>query len=122
MVAVTWNPTRFNFLRWAYNNWSEILPVVLLFGLIMLVGWIVFVRATMRSLGIFGLILAAGIAGALFWVLLFYGLIGREDGLLIKWVALILVSAILTAGMSWSHLRRRWSGQADIDDVDDVGD
>lgn len=122
MVAVTWNPTRFNFLRWAYNNWSEILPVVLSFGLIMLVGWIVFVRATMRSLGIFGLILAAGIAGALFWVLLFYGLIDREDGLLIKWVALILVSAILTAGMSWSHLRRRWSGQADIDDVDDVGD
>lgn len=122
MVAVTWNPTRFNYLQWAYNNWAEILPVVLLFGLIMLVAWIVFVRATMRSLGIVGLILAAGIAGTLFWVLLFYGLIDRADGLLIKWTALVLVAAILTAGMSWSHLRRRWSGQADIDDVDDVGD
>jgi hypothetical protein len=34
------------------------------------------------------------------------------------WVLMTLFAAILTAGMSWSHLRRRWSGQVDIDDVD----
>ncbi len=121
MVALTWNPTPYNYVRWAMNQWSEMMPVVLLFGLIMLVAWVVFVRATMRSLGPVGLFLAGGIAGALFWVLWFYGLIGQGDGALIKWVAMILIAAILTAGMSWSHLRRRWSGQADIDDVDDVG-
>lgn len=120
MVALTWNPTPYSYSRWAYNQWQNMLPVVLLFGLIMLVAWIVFVRATMRSLGTMGIVLACCIAGALFWVLWFYGLIGTGDGLLIKWTAIILIAAILTAGMAWSHLRRRWSGQADIDDVDEV--
>jgi hypothetical protein len=35
------------------------------------------------------------------------------------WVILVLLAAILGAGMSWSHLRRRWAGQADVDDIDD---
>ncbi len=121
MVAVTWNPTPYNYVNWAMNQWQNMTPVVILFGLILLVGWIVFVRATMRSLGPVGIVLACGIAGALFWVLWFYGLIGQGDANLIKWTAMLLIAAILTAGMSWSHLRRRWSGQADIDDVDDVG-
>jgi hypothetical protein len=30
-----------------------------------------------------------------------------------------LLAAILAAGMSWSHLRRSWAGQADVDDVDE---
>jgi hypothetical protein len=29
-----------------------------------------------------------------------------------------LFSAILAAGMSWAHLRNRWSGQATVDEVD----
>ena len=121
MVAVTWNPTPYSYARWAYNNWESMLPVVLLIGLVLLVGWIVFVRATMRSLGMIGLVLACGIAGTLFWVLWFYGLVGQGDSTLIQWVAMLLLASVLTAGMSWSHLRRRWAGQADIDDVDDVG-
>jgi len=121
MVAVTWNPTPFSYTRWAMNQWDNMIPVVLLFGLIILVGWIVFVRATMRSLGPVGLFLACAIAGSLFWVLWFYDLIGPGNRTLIQWIAMLLIAAILTAGMSWSHLRRRWSGQADIDDVDDVG-
>jgi hypothetical protein len=121
MVALTWNPTPYNYVRWAINNWADLKPVVFLFGLIMLVAWIVYVRATMRSLGTLGIILACAIAGGLFWVMWFYGLVGQGENTLIKWVAMILIALIFTAGMSWSHLRRRWTGQVDIDDVDDVG-
>jgi Family of unknown function (DUF6524) len=30
-----------------------------------------------------------------------------------------VVATILAIGMSWSHVRRRLSGQADVDDVDE---
>jgi hypothetical protein len=52
--------------------------------------------------------------------MVFYGFINLTNTSALGWVLLALLAAILTAGMSWSHLRRRWSGQADIDDVDEV--
>jgi hypothetical protein len=53
------------------------------------------------------------------WALFQYNLVQRESTTLISWIVLILFSAILAAGMSWAHLRARWSGQATVDDVDD---
>ena len=34
-------------------------------------------------------------------------------------VALLLLSLILGVGMSWAHLRRMFSGQLSVDDVED---
>jgi len=34
-------------------------------------------------------------------------------------VILILISSILAVGISWSHIRRKISGQVDADDVDE---
>ena len=31
---------------------------------------------------------------------------------------LLVLALILAVGMSWSHLYRRWSGQATVDEVD----
>ena len=39
-------------------------------------------------------------------------------GPLVAFSGLVLLSVILAAGMSWAHLRNRWSGQATVDDVD----
>jgi hypothetical protein len=30
-----------------------------------------------------------------------------------------MLAAIMATGMSWSHIRRRMSGQLDVDDVDE---
>jgi hypothetical protein len=35
------------------------------------------------------------------------------------WIGLVMVATILAIGMSWSHVRRRLTGQADVDDVDE---
>ena len=119
LVCLTWNPTRFNYVRWAMANWSELAPVVFFVGLILLIAFVIFLRATARSLGAVGIILALGVAGSILWLLFFYELISLTDSTALSWVGLILFSMILAAGMSWSHLRRRWSGQADMDDVDE---
>ncbi|MFT6903616.1 MAG: Golgi nucleoside diphosphatase [Oleiphilaceae bacterium] len=33
------------------------------------------------------------------------------------WVIKVFIAAILCIGMSWSHIRRRMSGQADVNDI-----
>jgi len=119
LVCLTWNPSPFNYSHWAFNNWAELAPYVLFSGLVMLIGWFVFLRATARSLGPIGLILAVAVAGSILWIIIDFGLIDPTNSKTLAWVLLTLFAAVLTAGMSWSHLRRRWSGQVDIDDVED---
>lgn len=119
LVLITWNPIDFNYLDWARTNWSEQSPVVFLLGIVLLIAWVVFLRATLRSLGPIGITLAVSLAGGIFWLLLDFGLVDLANGTAIAWILLVLLAAVLAAGMSWSHLRRRWAGQADVDDLDD---
>jgi hypothetical protein len=118
LVCLTWNPTRFNFVEWAMAQWQNMAPVVALTGLVLLMGWIFFLRTTARSLGMLGLVLCVALAATVLWTLFYYNLVSGESTTLISWIVLVLFSAILAAGMSWAHLRNRWSGQATVDEVD----
>jgi hypothetical protein len=119
LVSLTWNPTRFNYYEWAFAQWSQFAPLVVFIGLVLLIAWIVFLRATARSLGVVGIILATALAGSVLWILFYYDFVDTASGDLLGWIVLALFAAILAAGMSWSHLRRGWAGQADVDDVDE---
>ena len=59
------------------------------------------------------------IVAATIWVLDDYGLLTLDDTSKLVWLALGALSLVLGIGLSWSHVRRRLTGQADIDDVDD---
>ena len=118
LVTLTWNPTQYNYILWALNNWQEMTPFVLFSGLVLTVTWVVFIRAGARSLGFIGSTLAVALAGSILWMVIDFGLLDPANTTTLTWVLQTLFAAILTAGMSWSHLRRRWSGQLDIDDVD----
>ena len=124
LVVLTWNPTRFNYVAWALAQWdpeqrSNLWPLVAFSGLIMLAGWVFFLRTTARSLGVIGIGLCVAVAATVLWALFQYNVVGRESTTLISWIVMILFSAILAVGMSWAHLRAKWSGQATVDDVDD---
>ena len=118
LVVVTWNPTRFNYVEWARVQWDGLAPLVLFVGLVLLMGWIFFVRTAAHSLGALGLILCLALAGTVLWTLFYFDLVSGESTTLLSWIVLALFSAILAAGMSWAHLRARWSGQATVDEVD----
>lgn len=119
LVCLTWNPTRFNYVAWAMAQWQNLAPLVAFTGLVLLMGWIFFLRTTARSLGVLGLVLCVALAATVLWTLFYYNLVSSESTTLISWIVLVLFSAILAAGMSWAHLRNRWSGQATVDEVDD---
>jgi hypothetical protein len=118
LVALTWNPTRYNFVEWAMANWQSMAPLVAFAGLVMLMGWIFFLRTTAKSLGVVGIVLSTSLAAVFLWILFYYDLVNTESTKLLSWIVLVLFAAILAAGMSWAHLRARWSGQATVDEVD----
>ncbi|MDH3507168.1 MAG: DUF6524 family protein [Gammaproteobacteria bacterium] len=121
LVLATWNPIDLNYIDLARQHWAEQAAVVFFFGIVLIICWVVFLRATLRSLGPVGITLAVAMAGAILWLLLDFNLVDLSNRTAMEWILLVLLSAILCAGMSWSHLRRRWAGQADVDDIDEEG-
>lgn len=119
LVLATFNPTEFSYVRWARDSFDTSTPLVLLVGLLLFVGYVVFVRATLRSMGPFGISLVIALAGALLWLLVDNGLLSVDDVDTMTWIGLICLGLILGLGMSWSHVRRMLSGQYDTDDVDE---
>ena len=123
MVGVTWNPTRYNYVRWAYAQVSagsdrqHTLPLVAFVGVVLLIAWIFYIRTTARTLGTIGVVLAAGLCATIYWVLAVYGVVGTENPGVLQWLALFLFAVILAMGMSWSHVRRIWAGQTDVERV-----
>jgi hypothetical protein len=118
LLAATYNPTQWNFVRWAIGNYQNMLSVTVLVGLILAIGYIIFLRATLRSIGMFGMLLVLAIAGTLLWVLFDQGFINLTNPTINTWLGIIMMSLVLAIGLSWSIVRRKISGQADVDDVD----
>lgn len=118
LLAATYNPTQWNFIRWAESNWSSQMPLALLLGLLLGVGYLVYVGATLRSIGAFGIVLVAAIVGALVWVLIDYGVLTLQNPQLNLWLGLFALSVVLGIGLSWSIIRQRLSGQATVDEVE----
>lgn len=119
LLAATYNPTQWSYFRWVMSEGADNLSIAVLCGLVLLVGYIIYLRATFRSIGAFGMGLVMAVAGALLWVVYDLGWMSFEDPTFNTWIGLFVLSFILGIGLSWSHVRRRLSGQADMDDVAD---
>lgn len=119
LVFGTYNPTDYSYLSWVLAEGTEFGPIVALVGVILLIAWIVFLRATFLSLGWLGICLGAALFACVLWLLVDVGLLSLESTSAITWLVLLVLSLILATGMSWSHIRRRLTGQFDVDDIED---
>ncbi|MDJ0956655.1 MAG: DUF6524 family protein [Arenicellales bacterium] len=117
LVFATYNPS-----GWSYYHWvsqSEGFDVyIALGGVVLLIGWAIFLRATTRSLGAFGTLLAILFFGLLIWAVIDLFDIPSDDLNLLIYLFLIGLAGVLSAGISWSHIRRRMTGQLDVDEAD----
>jgi hypothetical protein len=104
LVLATWNPVDFNYIDLARQYWADQAAVVFFFGIVLIICWVVFLRATIRSLGPVGITLAVAMAAAILWLLLDFNLVELSNRTAMEWILLVLLAAILCAGMSWSHL------------------
>ncbi|SIT81899.1 hypothetical protein SAMN05421665_1351 [Yoonia rosea] len=119
LLVATYNPTQWNYVRWSMANYETQLSLTVLFGLILFVGYIIYLRATLRSIGIFGMLLILAVVGTILWVLFDQGVISLDNPSVNTWIGIFALSIVLAVGLSWSIVRRKLSGQADVDDIDE---
>ena len=118
LVFSTYNPDGFSYYHWGILKFQEMMPLKVFAGVVLIIGWTIFIRATIHSLGAFGLFLVVALVASLLWVVVDQGWIALDSLRVLSYVILVLASVVLTTGMSWSHIRRRLSGQYDVDDTD----
>lgn len=119
LVFCTYNPEGYSFVHWAGNTGQGPLALKIFVGIVLVIGWTIFIRATLGSLGGFGMLLVVALFASLLWLLTEWGVIPRGSFDVVAYMVLFVISALLAVGMTWSHIRRRLSGQFDIDDVED---
>ena len=119
LVFATYNPSGYSWYHWLTGAERMLDPLLIFAGVVLLIGWVIYLRATLRSLGEIGTLLAVAFFGVLTWVLVDYGLLSLENPTAFTWVLLAMLAAIMATGMSWSHIRRRMSGQMDVDEVEE---
>ena len=115
----TYNPSPYSYVDWLLGENTEFGPVLAIVGLILLIAWIIYLRATFMSMGWLGVALGAALFGCIIWLFVDLGWLSLDSTSLLGYLALLLLSLILAAGMSWSHIRRRLTGQFDVDEMDD---
>lgn len=117
LVMATFNPSGYSYYHWLIATITSPTPWLALAGIALIIGWVIYVRASIRSLGPVGLTLAAILVAIILWVLIDIGIMNIDSPSAFTWVIEVFIAAVLCLGMSWSHVRRRMSGQADVDDV-----
>ena len=117
LVFLTFNPSGYSWVHWLASDTAAVYKAVT--GIILLIGWVIYLRATWYSLGPIGTIIAAAFFGVFIWLLVEWGLISLENSSVILWVVEFVLSGVLSVGMSWAHIRRRLSGQYTTDETED---
>jgi len=115
LVLLTYNPTGHSFYHWAMRDFANLTALKAFSGALLLVGWVICIRAALTSLGPLGLVLSALVLGTLVWVLTDYGVLNPDRPSLLSWISLIIIGIILGIGLSWSLLRTRVTGQVEVD-------
>jgi hypothetical protein len=119
LLAATYNPTQWNYVHWLNFNWPEQMPLAIFMGLLLLVGFLIYILSTFKSIGALGVLLMAAVIGAGLWVLIDWGVLSLENSNLNIWIGLVALALIMGFGLSWSIIRQRLSGQATVDEVQD---
>lgn len=117
LVFLTFNPSGYSWVHWLSGDTAAVYKAIA--GIILLIGWVIYLRATWYSLGPVGTVIAAAFFGVFIWLFVEWGLLSLDNSSAILWVVELVLSGVLAVGMSWAHIRRRLSGQYTTDETDD---
>ena len=79
LLSATYNPSGYSFAHWARQSLGQQMPMIVLAGIVLFIGYVIYLRATLRSIGGFGMILVAALVAALGWVLVDQGLLTLDN-------------------------------------------
>ena len=96
---------------------SGSLPLKIVVGLVLTIGFVIYLRATWRSIGPFGVALVVALLAGLVWLVIDLGVLDPDNPDTMTWVVLFGGATVMAIGVSWSHIRRRITGQVDSADI-----
>lgn len=117
LVLVTFNPSGRSFHHWAMQDLHAFTPAKAVAGAVLLCLWVLFVRAAMQSLGKLGVALSVLVVAAVIWLFSSWGWFDPSRPKVLAWVVLVALGGVLGFGLSWSILRRKITGQVDVDEL-----
>jgi Family of unknown function (DUF6524) len=124
LVYATFNPTGRSYFHWVLapligmgSPTGGSSAIKFLAGVLLVIGWVVVLQATRRSIGLAGAFLALALCGGLIWLLIEQHVVSPTGSAAIAHIALVAIALVLGAGMSWSLVTRRLTGQVDTDQV-----
>ena len=118
VVFASYNPEGVSYYHWVYEALPEFSVLKAFVGVILLIGWIILLRATIGSLGFIGIVLAAAFFGLAIWLIIDVIGLSTDNFRIISYIVGIMLASVLSIGVSWSHVRRRISCQVDTDEIE----
>lgn len=118
LVFATYNPSGYSYVDWVRSALETPIVYKVISGVVLAIGWVIYLRATKNSLGVFGIILSLALLGCIVWLFIEWRVFEASNRTAMTWAAQGVVAALLAIGMSWSHIRRRLSGQYDTDEIE----
>ena len=117
VVFATYNPEGVSYYHWVSEALPDFTVIKAFVGVIILIGWVILIRATLGSLGFIGILLAAAFFGLAIWLIVDVMGLSTDNVRVISYIIGIMLASVLSIGVSWSHVRRRITGQVDTDEI-----
>ena len=114
LVFATYNPGGWSFYHWITAPPAGFTAVKAFAGVLLLIGWIVCIRAAYVSLGLVGAVLLAALLATVVWMLIDYHVIDMVGRSTLVWIGLAIAGVVLGVGLSWSLIRARATGQVEV--------
>ena len=126
LVYATYNPFGVSYVSWLTgefaagdeSSWLASPAAKFVVGVVLAIAWVVYANATRRSLGGVGIFLVVALCAGVIWLLVDRCVFSMSNLPALTHVGLIVVALVMAVGMTWSHTRRRLTGQVDTDDVE----
>lgn len=118
VVFATYNPEGISYYHWVFEQLPEFSILKAFVGVVLLIGWVILIRATLGSLGTIGIILAVAFFGLAIWLVIDKLGVSTDNARVISYILEIMLASVLSIGVSWSHIRRRITGQIDTDELE----
>ena len=115
-VFATYNPSGYSYWHWWQQDGGS-LSLRVVAGVALVIFYVVYLRATLRSLGPIGIGLATALFGSVAWLLTQWHWLDLAIPDEQTTASLAITASVLGIGMSWSAIRYRISGQYDSEDV-----
>ena len=126
LVYATYNPWDVSYVHWilgtwqpaSESSWASSPALKFVIGVVLAIAWVVYATAARRSLGGVGILLVVALCAGVIWLLVEQKVVSTRSLPALIHVALVVIAVVMAIGMSWSHVRRRLSGQVDTDETD----